>query len=412
MKHPIHCPPSQRGAAALTVTLVLFFVMTMVAAYAHRNHLFELRATANHVRATQAFEAAEAGLEWGLAMLNDPRPVDAQCQPRDGDEPDFRKRHLAVSTITGALEPRTGDDEGRAACVRDGNGWQCSCPVHGEAVTAVAAGTDAPAFALQLAAGPRPGLLRLQATGCSQAAGACNADDGKVADATARTQAIVGLVPALATAPVAALTVRDDIQAGDASLGLHNADTTAGGIAVHAGGQVLAPHARIATAAGGPPSAAVVESDGALRALDGERVFASFFGLDKATWARQPVVARVDCSADCSEALRRAAEVHSLLWVEGDLQLDGAVRLGSPERPLAIVATGAVHVQGQPVIYGVLYGRGFHWDGSGSLYGAAISEAGYTGSGAPDLVYEPLVLRTLMRHTGSFARVPGSWRDF
>ena len=44
--------------------MVLFFIMSLVAAYASRNLIFEQRTSANNYRSTQAFEAAEAGLEW------------------------------------------------------------------------------------------------------------------------------------------------------------------------------------------------------------------------------------------------------------------------------------------------------------------------------------------------------------
>jgi hypothetical protein len=407
-----HTPSSQRGAVALIVTLVLFFVMTMVTAYAHRNHLFEWRASMNQVRATQAFEAAEAGLEWELAMLNDPRPVDEHCRPQAGSDNSFRSRHLVVSATTGAWESSGGVEGTHAACVRNGDTWHCACAGESQSLgNAVSDDTPAPAFVVKLFAGPKPGLLRLESTGCNHAALPCGSG-ATAADATARTQVLVGLVPALAAAPVATLTVRDDVDMGAASPGVHNADAATAGIAVHAGGVVRAPNARITTAPGGPADTALIEHDAALHDRHAERFFASFFGLDLATWMNQPVAARLACHGDCGEALRRAAEVHSLLCVDGDLQLDGTVNLGSPAHPLAIVATGAIEVHGQPVIHGVLYGRGLHWPGGGSVHGAVIVEGSYTGDGTPELIYDPSVLRVLMRQAGSYARLPGSWRDF
>jgi hypothetical protein len=41
-----------------------------------------------------------------------------------------------------------------------------------------------------------------------------------------------------------------------------------------------------------------------------------------------------------------------------------------------------------------------------------ISESDYRGNGAPRLQRDAEVLRALQRHTGSFARVPGSWKDY
>ena len=95
MKKPRHPGPSpQRGAAALIVVLLLFFIISLVAAYAGRNLIFEQRTSTNQYRATQAFEAAEAGLEWAVAMLNGGR-VTADCIPPvpvDVTQPSFRQR--------------------------------------------------------------------------------------------------------------------------------------------------------------------------------------------------------------------------------------------------------------------------------------------------------------------------------
>ena len=61
-------PRAQRGAATLIVVMLLFFIVSLVAAYAGRNLIFEQKTSANQYRATQAFEAADAGLEWALAV--------------------------------------------------------------------------------------------------------------------------------------------------------------------------------------------------------------------------------------------------------------------------------------------------------------------------------------------------------
>ena len=66
------------GMAALTVVMVLFFVMAMVAAYTNRSLIFEQRISANNYRATSAMNASEAGIEWGIAMINGGR-VDDNC---------------------------------------------------------------------------------------------------------------------------------------------------------------------------------------------------------------------------------------------------------------------------------------------------------------------------------------------
>jgi Tfp pilus assembly protein PilX len=70
--------PTQRsrrcGAAALIVALLLTLAMLLLAAFTHRNLVLEQRSAAQQQRATQAFGATEAGLEWALARLNYDEP--------------------------------------------------------------------------------------------------------------------------------------------------------------------------------------------------------------------------------------------------------------------------------------------------------------------------------------------------
>ncbi|WP_280151069.1 pilus assembly PilX N-terminal domain-containing protein [Piscinibacter sp. XHJ-5] len=400
----MHVPHPQQGAAALAVTLVLFFIATLVAASAQRNHVFELRASANQYRATQAFEAAEAGLEWATAMLNDPRPLDAHCQPGNADDSSFADRLAVAPTVT-------------ATCVRNDGTWRCNCPAPGEPQVAAPLADDPPAaFSVRVAGGPAPGSLRLVATGCTRLDGGTCAPEGSASgDAAARIQQTLGFIPSPTVAPIAALTVRGSV-AAVAAVGLHNSDTDSGGVAVHAGGGVVAPNARLTTAPGGPVEAAVVQGDQQLATLDGARFFASFFGIDKALWRQQPGVARIACSGDCGQALSQAtlAARHRLLWIDGDLQLSGDVALGTRERPIVIVASGAVRLNGPVVVHGVLYGASLTWNhaGGGAIHGAALSEGDYGGDASPDFIRDVDVLATLKRSAGSFARLPGSWKDF
>src|SRR5690242_1966024 len=126
------CPTrSQRGAAALVVTMLLLFAMVLVAVFANRQLMFEQRSAANQVRSTLAFEAAEAGLEWAVAQLNTNRRIDATCQPSaDPAAASFRSRYLAIARGTGLITPTTWNQAGtaialQAACVRAGDGWTC-----------------------------------------------------------------------------------------------------------------------------------------------------------------------------------------------------------------------------------------------------------------------------------------------
>ena len=415
----------QRGAAALVVTMLLFFAMVLVAVFVNRNLVFEQRASANQYRSTQAFEAAEAGLEWAQAQLNNPDRLDAACGPvSDAAATSFRARYLGYVKATSAFTPITWNNGGNVAalqptCVRTDGGWACSCPVNGAPVLSAPTGNNpAPAFTLQFTAGAKPGVVHVIATGCTRLAGACLPGSTTNADATARVQVDLALLGGLRTPPAATLTTRGAFDADAASLGVHNPDPDSG-IAIHAGGTVAAGMARLSTPAGASLGSAVIGNDGALAALSTDAFFATYFGLDKAGWRNQPGVAGIDCSSGCTTALAAAiarAGNNPMVWIEGDLALAGPLTLGSPQRPVLLVVNGALRLDGAVLLHGLAYGRSLGWNGStgsgAAVRGALISEAEYRGNGAPELFYDAELLALLKGSSGSFVRVSGSWRDF
>lgn len=415
MTHPaMNRIATQRGAATLAVTLALFAAMVLVVVYVNRNLVFEQRASANQVRATQAFEAAEAGLEWAQAQLNATGRIGADCQPStDADAQPFRERLLAYRGADATFVPATWLQGGvavpvQAGCSRVAGGWQCSCP--GSGLPALA---GAPGFTVQFIATGSAGVVRLHATGCTTSDCTTTA-----AEATARTDVALALVPGLKTPPAAALTVRGSLDAGTAALGAQHANVATGGIAIHTGGALAAPQARVSGPAGAVADDAVVANDTTLATLDANAFFVAHFGMPLAAWVRQPVVGTVTCSTNCAAVLQAAVGAgitDPLVHVQGDLRLDGPVVLGTRERPVLIVVDGAAQLRGAVTVHGLLYARSLRWDDAAAgamVRGAALVEGDYRGNAAPDFTYDAAVLALLKGRSGAFARVNGSWRDF
>ncbi len=414
----------QGGAAALVVVMMLLFATVLVAVFANRSLLFEQRSSANQYRSTQAFESAEAGIEWALAQLNANQRIGADCEPSgDPAASSFRSRYLTTAPRTGVLTPVVWHNVGtptvlQASCVRAGNGYDCSCPTNGlPSLPSPTASTPAAAFTVQFIATGKPGVVRVVADGCSSLAGTCLAGSTRRADASARIEVAFGLVHGLTTPPVATVTTRGRFDTGSATLGLHNPDP-ATGIAVNAGGAIDAAAAHLTPPAGAPQSGLLIGNDAALAARPAERLFASHFGIDKAAWQAQPAVSRIHCTVDCGAvlgaALAATADV-ALIHVDGDLVLAGPLTLGSAQRPVAIVVTGAAQFEGAVGLHGLLYAGSIRWNntaGDAFVRGALLSEADYAGNGAPELFYDALALDALKHTAGSFARVNGSWRDF
>ena len=342
---------AERGATTLAVTLMLLAAMLLVLVAANRNLLVELRQASNQSESTVAFEAAEAGLAWATALLNDATPRGDDCRAA-ADGTSFRERHL--DTAIASLTPR----ELRPACVLGATGWTCGCPGAAAATLDDEARTG-PAFALRLAPGPQPGVLRLSATGCSRWGGECRPDGSGSERAVAQHQALLALQPALALPPAAALTVR-------------------------------------------PAS------------VDPASFFVAHFGLSKAAWSRQPMARTLDCQGDCGAALAAlASEGTTLDALPGDLLLRGPLSLGTPQRPMLIAAGGTVQLQGAVTLHGVLYGSGITWAApAATVNGALISEGPAGGDTSLLLTRDADVLEALRTRQGSFVRLPGSWRDF
>lgn len=419
-------PNKQSGVATLVVTMTLFFAMLLVAVFANRNLVFEQRGSANQYRATQAFEAAEAGLEWAQAQLNNVQRLGADCRAStDAAAATFRDRYLHTAPAAAGFSGRVWNNGGvdtalQPSCVRGATGWRCSCPLTGHAqLVAPAGGLAAPAFTLEFLAGAKPGVVRVISRGCTSLGGACTPGSAGTTDATARVEVALALLPGLASAPAAALTVRGDVNAATAALGLHNSDVASGAVAVHAGASIDAGAARISGAAGAPQSQALVGNDAALAALSPDQLFTATFGHDRQSWAAQPTVITLTCSGNCADSLEAAvaaAGSNALIRVSGSLLLDGPVTIGSAQQPALVVVDGAVQLRGPVSLYGLLYANSVGWNlpaAAGALVrGAVISETGYSGDGTPELVYDATVLDRLRSRSGTFVRVSGSWRDF
>lgn len=190
----------QRGAATLLVVLVLLGATLLGLLASQRHLLLELRLSANQVRSGEAFEAAEAGLEWAAAQLNTPQPVDATCRPAAAGTPDFRTRHLAIDT-SGRITPAAVTTR----CEHDGRAWACRCAQ----AALPAAAASAPSFTLRLADAGRPGIVRLLAEGAGPP------------DGQARHEVLLALLPALAQVPATALTLRDPALPAEAFAARH-----------------------------------------------------------------------------------------------------------------------------------------------------------------------------------------------
>lgn len=412
MKHLRSPAAAQAGAATLVVVTVLLLLMLAAALVASRNLLADQRAAVHQARHAQAFEAAEAGLQWTLARLNG-GALDAQCRPTTG--PPWREGLLAFDSANGRFTPATAGPV--AACVHDGEGWRCSCSAASAAPPGDASAAG-PAFIVHLQAATRPGQVRLAARGCAGRAQAC-IESGQGSDAHAEVSTLAALLPSLRSPPAAAFTSRGAVDLGGAALRFVNADAAAHGLTLQAGGAIGGiAAAQFLGVPGGTPADTWFGGDAALSALAPERFFVSVFGVDKSGFSRVPGVHRLACGGDCSAAVARAhAAGARMLWATGELRLQGPAQLGTPEQPLLLVAEGPVAFAGPVQLHGVVYSAAPRWAleaapgavvrGAVLAEGDVVAGAGSAGS----FVYEAAIVSMLQRRIGALVAVPGGWSD-
>lgn len=425
----------QRGAATLIVVMVLFFVMSLAAAYASRNLIFEQRTSANQYRSTQSFEAAEAGIEWALAMLNGGR-IAADCTPTaDTTQNSFRQRYVVTDATTGILSKRphatTPTADLWAACSWSGTGWQCRCPTGSLAASDLPPGRAA--FAVRFAnQTTQSGVIRLEVNGCNSydvgVARECLRYVEATVTASSRCQSTTCAMLALHSGakglPTAAITARQGVSG--AALAVFNQDMNAAGVTVHTGG--LYPGSwTLSSLPGTPPEQSKRDNDTALSGMDNDAdgclrcTFTSLFGLRPETYRRMMGTMVIDCAAVCSAADVNAALATTrgrVVWLTGagGLTLDDPGNaIGTNADPVVLVIDGPFTIAAAAStgarVHGLVYTSAATLNG-GEIRGALVSTTTVSGAGVGRVVYDGPLLRQLQRTAGTMVAIPGSWRDF
>ncbi|WP_124453655.1 PilX N-terminal domain-containing pilus assembly protein [Paucibacter sp. KBW04] len=443
MKSP--SPRRQQGTATLVVVMVLFLIMAMMAAYGSRNLIFEQKIAGNYFRAGVSQEAAEAGVEWAIALLNGVK-IDANCQVSAVGANSFRERYLNINAGDRTVVAPVIYKNRVADCVRnEAAGWTCRCPMgNPPALPTQVALNDAqnlqPRFALSFTSAtpgplpatvPRPGIIRLISEGCSSSGSAeCIESDNFAVQASVGVSLVtvdLALLSALKNPPATPLTLTGAMSLGASGIGLHNAAPRSNGLllssALGSSQTSGLDETRLESLPGTPGRQALIFDDPSLKnpdgtAKDGEALFRMFFGMSRASYREQAALRRIGCPAgDCGPTLQQAYDAGArMAWIDGPLTINSNVTLGADTSPMLIVADGAVQLNGPMRLTGLLFANGnLDWSNGSAmpaqLKGAMLVAGALSTSGVIDLWYEGKVMDELSNRTGSFVRVPGSWFD-
>lgn len=427
------------GMAALTIVMVLFFIMALVAAYANRNLIFEQRVAANSYRVERALMAADAGIDWAITMLNSGR-VDMSCQPSAAAANASPRDRLLTRAGDGRYEPvQVANASLYNSCVNSGAQLTCVCPTAATPDPSPHAVKDWPlnaggtAFRVHVIKVPNEqprGAIGLEVQGCGSPGTGASSCAGTLplpaVDGFSAARVFLGMVQALPHPPVATLTTGRDANAGATTLRVSNPDG-ATGFTVHAGqgvniggGQLVGP--------AGSSGDGKLDGDATLfnlrpqpadRFQAADAFFRATFGMDAPTYRRQPAVVRVTCGAGgCSSTELEAGLARwpgLTLWFDGDLRINAAPAggtLGSATHPVMVIATGRITIDAAVDITGFLYATDVTWTGASAtavLRGALVAVEDFVADVPATLIYDGTAMRTIQHYYGSFVRVPGSW---
>jgi len=429
-----------RGVAALTVVMLLFFVMALVAAYTNRNLVFEKRISANGYRASRALEVADAGSEWALAMLNAGR-ITANCTRPEPDAAagltDFRSRYLVSSTDEkfgeGAFDLPWGQQPANRvypACIIVGAALRCTCPAMGETPADIGAPSNGIGTAFRITFRlfnddtPRGGAIQFLSRGCSNpgtGGTSCFAqsDNQPVVDGTTSVFTQIGLVRALPVLPKSTLTAGTTITtSGTGELHVANGDFSSG-ITAHAGVSINASGPSRFMPPAGTGGTGRIDSDNVLAVLQqqgAEPWFRAQFVMDRAGYSRQPATVRLDCAAGCfGRDIANAVLMNprNPIWADGDVDLDLDGPLGTAADPVMLIVNGNLTISADIQARGFVHANRIDWTATTATWdGALVAMTSFDTTTVATLRYDKPMLDIIRLRYGSFVRLPGGWNLF
>jgi hypothetical protein len=378
----------QTGAATLFIALMMLFSLTMIAVFSARTSVTEIQVTANEYRTKQALEAAQAGLEQGQVEIMELQTTNIngllQLHQLDGNsnaglgyvDLNASANFFRVNGTPGAMSNNSSYTVTYENIDRDGGVFDPSRDNY---------------------------LIRVTSVGAS--------DDGS---AKRKIQQLMMLVPWLANAPDAALTAKELVDIGG-NVAVTNMVTN---LAVHAGGAYSSGgSASTETTNGTNQAGDVVQNDAVLASMTSDQFFFSIFGQTKSDIKAQSTQISCDnCNSDLDGLTGQ------MIWVNpatsgSTPQVNSNTVIGSATQPVILIVEGGANgfkLNGTADIYGLVYVIG-DWDNSGggnaAITGAAIAEGEFHSTGTPNPTYDETVLNRL-NALGTFARIPGSWKDF
>jgi len=360
---------SSLGAVMLLTTIILLMLSTLMLIFSAEYGKLQSKSIANINRDHQAFEAAQAGLEFAINYLD-----------------------TNSSTITGSAS----------------GGYINYSDSSTTNVTQVNNSKFSVVYTNPIANNYK--LIKITSTGTS--------DD---ASATHTITQLVQFGSTVLNTPTAPL-----ISQGSISLsGSSTITNTYGSTTLQSGSTVsLSGSSSTVLNSGTSSTAGNIRSDiqsnsSGLSSQTSSDFFSSYFGLSEST-----VKSSVDHYYTNNVSTNYGGTLNGMtgtsIWIDqtgGTATINGNNTIGSSASPVLIIVNGNVNFTGTVTIYGYIFILGSSTSdltGNVTIVGGMASTGNLSGSGSLNVTYNPTVLSNLQNSSSMnyYAKVPGSWNDF
>lgn len=363
---------SYQGAATLIIAVVFIMLSTLIIIFAARNGLMHSKISANTARNSQAYEAAEAGLEYGINYL------------------DQNSATIIASPTNGFINFTNANTTNVALS----NGSKFSIVYTNPTVNDYT-------------------MIQITSTGQS--------DDNS---STRSVSQVVKRSSIIANTGTHALTSKSNINiTGNGSISnLTSSQTVASGGTVAFGGNGSTYTSGGQQSDAGGILADVTQNVGALSSATTNDFFASYFGTTSTSAVRSQANYSYSSNSSANYSSTLNGIQGAMIWIDANngstASLSGNTVIGSASNPVLLIVNGSFSISGNVTVYGMVFVLGDSGlttlTGNNNIIGTIVSTETMNISGNTFVSYDQSVLDNLKNSASmtTWAKVSGSWKDY
>lgn len=372
--HPSACHfqlHAQQGAATLIISVMLLVTITLIVVFAANYNVMQQKVTSNSYQNNQAYEAAEAGLEFGIVYLKQ------------------NSATILANPVSGYI------------------------PAYTNAATQNVALANNSTFTIAYAnpVANNYNLITITSTGTSS-------DSTSTRTMSQKVQ----LGSLLSTPPTVPLITKGSVtMSGNAVISNPN-----GGSTINSSSTIGFSGNSKTTVAGGVTGsnssitgADLTQNNATTAAMSNQTFFQTYFGSTQS--AVQATVAHsYSNSTTTSYNSILNGMTGTSIWIDqtgGQANISGNTVIGSAANPVLMIVNGNLDISGNAIVYGFIYvigGVATDLTGNAKIYGGVVSTDALSLSGNTLITFNTAVLTAIQTQAGMgyFAKVPGAWKDF